>query len=999
MRVDRRAAVPPLLAIVYFASGASGLILELVWTRLFAVKVFGGTTLALGTVLAVYMGGLALGSWLGGRVATRLRRPVIAYACCEAGVGLLALLVPWLLTHAYPPVHRWIWQEIAPGPFTFSLIRFGLAAVVLLPPATLLGATLPLMTRQIVRDRASAGSLGASAGWLYSVNTAGAVLGTAAAGFLLLPSLGLSATNRMAALVNLSLAAAVLLARRQFAPFDARPAAPPEKRRPTVPRLVRWTALAAVGVSGAAAMTYQIVWTRAVTMSIGSSVYAFTLILVSFLIGLAGGAALASRLMHRVRSPLRALGLVQLAIGALALANYLYLDELPLLFASLVTGVMGKTGGPGMLHAVMFLIALVAVLPATMVLGASFPLAVRACSEDNAAAGPSVAAVYSVNTIGAILGSFGSAFGLIWMLGMQGAFIAGIVANLIVAAALFWNANARRSFGGPAAALGLAVLALFLPSWGGTRWDPAVMTLGTFRVSQLEDPEAFSLAGVQQLYFKDGASATVSVEGDGGPWRVLKVNGKPDGSAGPESDMPTQVLLAGYPLLLHPAGPSGLDVAVIGWGTGVTVGAALSFPVRHVDAIEIEPNVVEASRFFAPENRLHYPLDRFPYVDEPRLSVILADGRNYLDSTAKTYDLIISEPSNPWISGVSNLFTREHFELAGRRLGARGVFCQWIQTYELREDRIKTLYHTFASAFPHVVALSVGPDAADTVLLGSFAPIPLDLAHVRRALADPTGRAILAQVHFTSPTDVFAPLLFANRQELMRYAGKAPINTDDNALIEFAAPNDLLDGNDPLEAFILDVWPYASLPERIEGMGEGADRADALAALAVSLLKVGRMHSASAMLDLARAEVSTPAVEEAQRFRRLILASVDSPRPLIVALARETRSSELAELLDYAAGALAGGDAEEAGAALEEGAEWSEDPALSLARAALMASADEYDAAECVAILDEVVARAPAFAGAHPEVLYYLSRCVRDSGDPVVSFAWLDLWIRRTAAL
>lgn len=327
------------------------------------------------------------------------------------------------------------------------------------------------------------------------------------------------------------------------------------------------------------------------------------------------------------------------------------------------------------------------------------------------------------------------------------------------------------------------------------RWNRTQMTLGVFRVSLAQgmlDPDSWGAPDL--VYYNDGLTTTVSVERWGRHY-ALKNNGKVDASNG--DDMPTQINVAAYPLLLHPTGPENLDVAVIGFGSGMSVGTALQFPVRRVDVIELERSIPEAARFFEDVNHLDYRLDHWPYVQQDRLTVINDDGRNYLASTQQMYDVIISEPSNPWITGVSDLFTVDHWHITQQRLRPGGIFCQWVQLYELSPQNIKTIYRTFASEFDYVVVLSADDRSSDTVMLGSDQPIRLDLPRVRRHFGtvecqteDPSGychcevdsndevmnptcptrvAAELERANIFAPFDIFARTLLVSREEVMRY--------------------------------------------------------------------------------------------------------------------------------------------------------------------------------------------------------------------------------------
>ncbi|MCA1662860.1 MAG: fused MFS/spermidine synthase, partial [Myxococcales bacterium] len=357
----------------FFLSGASGLVFEAVWTRELTL-VFGSTALAMSTVLSVFMGGLALGSWLAGRFADRIADRLRAYALAEAGVGLYALAVPLVLA-GYPALNAAMYRLLGSSAVGLSLARFIAAALLLLVPTTLMGATLPLLSRHFVRDDGS--SVAGTVGRLYAINTFGAVVGTFVGGFILLPDVGVRATNYSAAATNLSLAAVVWLARRRLSrPVDDELAAVKlESDEPAPPifeatLVQRRIALVAFALSGAVAMIDQVLWTRALAIIIGSSVYSFTLILLAFLVGLAGGAALISRLTARVASisgrPMEWLAGVHLATAAMIGLSYLVMDKLPAAFLGLLRG--GAFSVDGIIFC-QFLLAALAVLPATLCMG------------------------------------------------------------------------------------------------------------------------------------------------------------------------------------------------------------------------------------------------------------------------------------------------------------------------------------------------------------------------------------------------------------------------------------------------------------------------------------------------------------------------------------------------------------------------------------------------------------------------------------------------------
>lgn len=1012
----------------FFLSGISGLMLEIVWTRMLE-HVFGATTLAVSTVLTCFMGGLALGSWLFGRFADKARAPLVAYALAEGAVGASALCIPAVIEGFYPGLNRWMVASLGNDFLAFSLVRFAAVAVILIVPATCMGATLPLLSRHFLSTQDEMPRVGSRVGALYTVNTLGAVSGVFLATFFLLPGIGLAATNRVAGALNLALALAILAARKRLvraAPDNAEaPLSADESEAPPFGAgpFARRAAMAAFFLSGLAAMSLQVVWNRVMAMVIGSSVYSFSLVLIAFLVGLAGGAACFSRTSRRIADPVLALALVELGVAAAAMLAHLYMDHLPRAFAVLVTTyITAYDRHVELVQLLMFLITALAVLPATFCMGATFPLTIRILSSDLKRVGRDVGGVYALNTLGAICGSFLSAFVFVPLLsrhfggiGMQLTFFVSVAVYAAAGLALLLASRARplvRALVGLPAAACAALFFAAAPAWNLT-----AMTIGVFRISLMEDAlDEVGWGNPDVTYYHDGVSTTVSVE-LWGRHVALKNNGKVEASNG--DDMPTQIMVAAYPLLFHRRGPAGLDVAVVGFGSGVSVGAALEFPVRKVDAVELENAVVEASRAFGategdetdPElnvNHLTYrrpddpaldPGDPDTYVQDDRLAIINNDGRNFLASATSRYDVIISEPSNPWITGVANLFTADHFRAAVRALRPDGIFCQWVQLYELSPENIKTIFRTFASVFPYTALFSSKVLSSDTILLGSFEPIAFDLGRVARAMAGSRVRAELARAFVSSPADVFARALLVDRAELLAYtdgedrgaAARAPINTDDNALIEFGAPRDLISSNrfqGYLSSIYTNEWRFARLGRALEGLGHGEEQAVGLARLALALFGNGRKQEARALVERAAAMAPGNAeVAAASRAARLLGGEEGAPMPAFEDPA--PGSALLADERDELAAGFAGvAKALERGASKEALERFARIPArlrqrggpvlLLLEGYLHVLNANPEDSTECekaIAVLGELVRDHPPYVDRHPEAHYFLSLC------------------------
>lgn len=826
--------------------------LELVWVRLLGL-VLGSTSLAIATTLGVFMGGLALGSRIIGPRADRIRRPLLGYAVCELVIGAYALCAPALI-EALPGLVGTFGDSYA----SLAVGRFVGAALVLLVPTTLMGATLPLLLRHVVppgADARAATRLGA----LYAANTGGAVAGVFLAGFVLLPSLGVRATNRVAALVDLAIFLVVAaFGRRPPAPAPdlsagEAPAPPPLEH----PGRGRHAVLGAIFVAGASAMVLEVLWSRALAIVLGSSIYSFTIILLTFLSGLALGAALCARTLARSPRPLGRLALALGATAGLTFGSYLLCDKLPLLFLALL-------GDPQFdVDAVLWsqwALAAALLLPPTIPMGAVLPLAIRALAPPGDRLGRDVGRAYALNTLGAIAGSLLGGFVVLPGLGVERGLLACVAAGFGVAAALALAApelgRARRAL----CAGGLALLAALVPL-AAPRWALARFSYGLFRVSIARDILASGgkWKMPELLYYRDGIGTTVSVE----RWEktiAIKNNGKVDASN--DADMPTQIAVGLLPLLV--AAPERPTVALVGYGSGVTAGGILAYPVARLDVVELEPAIVEAAtRFFDDVNGR-------PLAD-PRTQLYADDGRNFLVRAPGRYDLIVSQPSNPWITGVSNLFTREYFEIVKARLAPGGLFCQWAQLYEIHPLRIKSILATLRGVFPHAYVFAAEDLSSDVIIVASDRPFPIDRGRIERALAAPRTRAEAARAGLRSAEDVLAYLLLTP-EELESFSAGAPANTDDTAYVEFSAPRDLL-GRDrttvTLAKIYGDRWPYG----RLEGAVTGLDAPETRGRLARSLIAHGRLREAR------RAIAGAPDVPDVTRARRLLELAAGGAEP------------------------------------------------------------------------------------------------------------------------
>ncbi len=758
-------------AALFIASGFSSLIYQVVWTRML-VLVFGSTTFATATVLAVFMGGLAAGSYAAGRVSDKIKRPFLWYGILEGVIGLWALLVPILFAAAVP-LYRLVWQSFHPDLLTFSLVRFLMAATILILPTSCMGATLPLLSRFVT---SSLDIVGKRVGTLYSVNTAGAVAGSILAGFLLLPLWGLAATTAAAALINFLLCGVVIWVAPNLEHERPQNAESQARVQTALPWLVR-LAIFSFGVSGAVAMIYEVGWTRTLLMVIGSSTYAFTVMLSTFLVGIFLGSLICARFIDRMKEPVAFFAALEIALCILGMVSMFSFNLLP--WWNLKLNVFFPHDPLTSLVA-RFLLASAILLPLTVCLGAIFPAIVKAATRDLEAVGKSVGTLYSVNTLGAIIGSFAAGFILIPALGVERTLIFASVANLVLGIGLFLCMKELA----PIAKVVLVVFSLPVLYWcqmNGDVWDKAIMlTAQSERRHMVQSNLSYSsydewLKGVHKtaecLFWKDGASSTVGIMHwkDAGH-RSLVTNGHVDASDG--IDKQTQILLAAYPLLWK---PDIKDVAVIGWGSGMTIGTVSLFPVTSITAVELEPSVVAASTYF-------HHINHKPDLN-PRIHLEVNDGRNYLLATNHKFDAIISEPSNPWQAGVCNLFTKEYFQVCRERLAPGGVFSFWLQCVEIPPENLKEIFSALHSVFPY--DLSLMTDRGNMVVLASDHRLSVDYAKLKAAFQNQDLKNDLGLIDMDSAEAVLARTV-ASPDGIDLMVKDVPPNVDDTNKLEWA---------------------------------------------------------------------------------------------------------------------------------------------------------------------------------------------------------------------
>ena len=694
--------------LIFTLSGFSGLIYESIWTHY--LKLFlGHAAYAQTLVLAIFMGGMALGSWLCSYYSVRWKNLLLVYAAAEGVIGLFALIF-------HPVFDRTIqlsYFSIIPrlgSPETITVFKWVLSSLLILPQTVLLGMTFPLMTGGMLRLEPQ--DPGRTVSMLYFVNSIGAAIGVLASGFLLIRLFGLPGTIRAAGLINLVLAAVVwqLLSKQKteapIVAMEGRSASGNESRG------WRWL-LAASLLTGAASFIYEIAWIRMLNFVLGSSTHAFELMLSAFIFGLAFGGLWIRRRIDRMAEPVRFLVGVQVVMGILAIATLPLYGSTFRIMQWLVQHLDKTDQGYLLFTLASHGIALAIMLPATFCAGMTLPLITYSLLRLGHGE-RSIGAVYASNTIGGILGVFFAVHLGMPLLGLKNLMIFGGCLDIVLGLALFWNIAPRVDRKAPALATAGCVCVVVV-SLLFVNLDPYKMASGVYREGTLMTP-----TGSDIVFYKDGKTATVSVvklQLMEATLMNIRTNGKADAainvshSGGASFDESTMSLLGVLPLAMNP----GAKIAAnIGLGSGLTTQSLLGWPeLERVDTVEIEPAMVEGARNFG---------DRVNRVfTDPRSRIYIDDAKTFFSSHRQKYDIIVSEPSNPWISGVAGLFSQEFYRLARNRLAPRGVFCQWVQLYESDMNLIASVLKAVSENFAdYVLYMS---NNGDLLILASDSPL------------------------------------------------------------------------------------------------------------------------------------------------------------------------------------------------------------------------------------------------------------------------------------
>jgi len=698
-----------LLYAVFILSGAAGLIYESIWSRYLGLFV-GHSAYAQIIVLTIFLGGMSLGAWLAGKRSDRLKEPLIIYAFLELAIGAIGLVFHDVFVWTTALSYDSIFPMLAGSPVALTIVKWTIASVLILPQSVLLGTTFPLMSAGVLRLVRN--EPGRVLSLLYFANSLGAAGGVLIAGFYLLRAAGLPGTLLAAAIVNAVVFLVTFIAVRwqsmRAEPPEDAVALPSAERRAPSPAVgstevdALWRLLLLVTFATAiASFVYEIAWIRMLSLVLGSATHSFELMLSAFILGLSLGALWVHRRADRFVNPLRALGIVQWAMGAAAMATIpLYLASFK--WTSVLINALAQTeSGYHVFGVARYVFCLIVMLPATFCAGMTLPVITKLLL-DTGRGEKAVGTVYAVNTLGSIVGVVLAGLILMPLLGLKILLIEGAILDMVLGVWLL-----RRSAGDSprakklvlVAAAGVVVIATLSLTFN--RFERTMLASGVFRYGVIPDPASRTI-----VYYRDGRTATVSVgRGTKDKSLFIATNGKPDASldtawyrfdsTAPRrylgGDISTQVLL---PLMTLAHAPHAKTAAVIGEGSGMTSHLILGSPeLQSLTTIEIEPAMIEGSKQFRAAN--------WRVFDDPRSHFALDDAKSFFAQHKGTFDIIVSEPSNPWVSGVSGLFTTEFYARVKRYLSPNGVYGQWLHLYEIDDGLVLSvlaaIHKNFAS--------------------------------------------------------------------------------------------------------------------------------------------------------------------------------------------------------------------------------------------------------------------------------------------------------------
>lgn len=741
------------LFLVFTISGFAGLIYESIWSH-YLKLLLGHAAYAQTLVLVLFMGGMAIGAWLCARLSNRIRNPLLAYAVVELVLGFLALgfdptfraVFDWVLNSAAPALAR---------PLPIEALKWGVSALMILPACVLLGATFPLISAGVVR--LAPREAGNALGWLYFSNSLGAVIGVLSSGFVLIAWIGLPGTLRTAGLCNFLLAV-IVYAILQRASVPAEPAATGSTANDSGAAASR-ILLAVAFLTGTASFFYEIGWIRMLSLVLGSATHSFELMLGAFILGLALGALYIRNRIDGIADPLRLLAWVQVLMGTAALGTLVVYGWSFDWMGAIVHTVAKTETGFIWFNVLSQAICWALMLPVTFFAGMTLPL-ITALLLRQRTGESAIGHVYAANTWGAIAGIVLAVHLAMPMLGLRNVVVVGALIDIGLGLFLFFRAGGGFNRAEKLALAGMMILALGIAAF--VRFDASRLASGVYRYGKA------ARAG-ESIMHRDGRTASIDVvRSAGGNTISIMTNGKPDASLNKKSataDDYTMILTGVLPLALR---PDAKKIAIVGMGSGRSTHVFLGAPdVETVDTIEIEPAMVEGARLFG-------PLVERTFTD-PRSRIHIEDAKTFFARHQQQYDIIMSEPSNPWVSGVASLFTREYYRQVKTHITPGGVFVQWLQLYEFDDRLVASVLAALESEFADY-AIYIADEIDVLIAAVPTGTVPSPDGNVLRL---PGIEALAASIGVRSVDDLRIRRL-GTRADIRAYlrARQAPANSD-----------------------------------------------------------------------------------------------------------------------------------------------------------------------------------------------------------------------------
>ena len=711
------------------------------------VLVFGNTVFAVSTILTSFMAGLSLGSLYFGKISDKIKKPLTVYAFLEIGTGIYAvLMIPLFseLKNIYILMHRHTENF-----YILSLLKFSLCFLIILIPTAFMGGTLPLLSRSIVKRLKW---LGKEVGGLYGINTFGAVFGCILAGFFLIKSVGITATISIASFINLGIGIFAYFLSERSGVFEKEEGPVVLNQKGDARDNIYYLILIAYSLSGFAALAYEVVWMRLFSLIFYTTVYTFSIILAIYLCGIALGGFLFGRLADKIKNPLFLFGIVEVAIG------FWVIFTLPSF--SFFPSFISVSAHSFLKHIAIevFFSSLIIIIP-TVLMGAGFPLVNKICTLNIKRIGQNVGGLYFLNTVGCIFGSFICGFILIPAFGLQKSIFFIATLNIAIGATIFWFHKLRHFFiSAVIMTFGIAILI-----------SPKNVVQGVCAKGQH--------LGERLAYFNEDIDTTAMVFKNiiTGSKRMMVNTHQYIGENSPRM-MRLQKWQAHLPLLLHPY-PE--HVLIIGMGTGITASSASLYDV-DLTICEISPAILKASVYFLKENR--------GILANSKCKIVKDDGRNYLLSSQRKYDVIIGDLYNAANEGVANLYTKQYYQLCFRHLTDNGLMCQWVSLKDFPEKGLKAVIATFRSVFPHTTIWFALPDVI--AIVGTKKGLKIDLMLLEKRQHEKGIKNELKEIGLDSPFDLLSHFLM-NEKDCSGYAENIKIITDNYPYIEFSIPKSL----------------------------------------------------------------------------------------------------------------------------------------------------------------------------------------------------------------